>query len=343
MSAALEIAGLSVSYGTNPVLDALDLSVAAGETMALLGPSGSGKTTLLGAVAGFVPISDGTLEIDGFVVARGTPPEERAVSMVFQNYALWPHMTALQIVAYPLERTGIDRAEALPAAAELLERVGIGDLGDRYPSELSGGQQQRVGLARALARQPALYLFDEPTAHLDAALRTLLQEELVERQHDSGAAALYATHDPQEALAVADRVALLRNGRIVQVGTPREVYETPADEWAARLTGPAESLPVELIEYRDDVVTLRLGDLDVAVAGGGAHSGDLTAIVRPEWASLGGRLPGVVHRVRFTGARCAVLVDSPFGSVWIDAPSPARVTEGESVGWSLQRVWLAAR
>ncbi len=343
---ALECRGLSMSYNSTEVLRGLDLEADRGETVALLGPSGSGKTSLLAAIAGFVPIDAGSILIDGqAVVGTGgeQPPEQRSVSMVFQNYALWPHMIAAEIVAYPLARAGVEKAEAAAQAQRLLERVGIGGLAARYPSELSGGQQQRVGLARALAKSPAVYLFDEPTAHLDAALRAVLQEELIDRQHEAGAAALYATHDPQEALAVADRLALMRDGRVVQTGPPHEVYDQPVDAWAARLTGPAEVIEAEMIERRPDVVTLRIAGVDVAVAGGGADvDGVVTAVVRPEWASLGGRLPGTVHRVRYTGPRTMVLLDTPVGRVWVDSAREPTVQPGDETGWSLERVWLVA-
>ena len=341
-SVALRCRGVSLSYGATPVLDELDIDVAGGETVALLGPSGSGKTSLLGVVAGFVPVGAGEIHIDEVRMSQDVPPEERPVSMVFQNYALWPHMTAVQIVAYPLRRAGVPVSEARADALHLLDRVGIADLADRYPSELSGGQQQRVGLARALAKAPVLYLFDEPTAHLDAALRTVLQEELIDRQREAGAAALYATHDPLEALAVADRLALLRDGRVVQAGPPRVVYDEPVDAWAAHLTGPAEVLGVELLDRHQDVLTIRIGDLDVAVAGGGPHrSGRVDLVVRPEWAALGGRLPGIVHRTRFGGHRTTVLLDTEVGRVFVQAPSDAVVRPGDHVTWSLNRVWIA--
>ena len=340
--AALRCRELTLSLGTTQVLSELDLDVGDGETVVLLGPSGSGKTSLLGAVAGFIPIGSGEIWIDGVLMSVDVPPEERPVSMVFQNYALWPHMTAAQIVAYPLRRGGMPERAAVSEAHDLLDRVGIADLAGRHPSELSGGQQQRVGLARALAKAPAVYLFDEPTAHLDAALRMVLQEELIDRQRDAGAAALYATHDPQEALGVADRLALLRDGRIVQAGEPREVYAEPIDAWAAHLTGAAEVLNVELLDRHRDVLTIRIGDLDVAVAGGGPErSGRIELVVRPEWAALGGRLPATVHRVRYSGHHTIVLLDTEVGHVPVDAPSDATVRPGDHVTWSLNRVWIA--
>lgn len=346
-SIAVECRGVSVRYGQVQVLDQLDLVVAEAETVALLGPSGSGKTTLLATIAGFVPLDSGEVWIDGELVGSGgsaLPPEDRAVSMVFQNYALWPHMSALDNVAYPLQRAGAGKTAACREAQLLLDRLGVGDLAGRFPSELSGGQQQRVGLARALARAPSLYLFDEPTAHLDKALRTLLQEELLDRTHESGAAALYATHDPGEALAVADRVALLRHGRVVQIGAPRQVYDCPVDEWAARLTGEADVFAVDVFERAGGELTLRLGDVDLVVTGAGVpNASSVAAVVRPEWASLGGPLDGEVHRVRYVGPRTLILLDSAHGRVWVEGVADAVPAVGDRVRWSLNRVWLIDR
>ena len=336
---ALECRGVSVAYGATRVLDGLDLEVDGGETVALLGPSGSGKTSLLGAIAGFIPLSAGEIHIAGAPVGPGVPPERRPVSMVFQNYALWPHLTALETVAYPLRRAGRPMAEATAEAARLLDRVGIGELAGRHPSELSGGQQQRVGLARALARSPALYLFDEPTAHLDAAMRSVLQEELIDRRREAGAGALYASHDPQEALAVADRVALLRHGRIIQHGPPRDVYESPIDAWAAHLTGPATVVQAPVSNGREGWVTVRVGEAEVTVpAGSPVAEGVATLVVRPEWARLGGPLAGELHRVRYSGSRTMALLDTVLGRVWIEIPAGTALRPGERVEWSLTRV-----
>ena len=220
---AVSATGVVVDYGVTRAVRGVDLLVQPGETLVLLGPSGSGKTTLLYALAGFLGLTEGRIELAGQLVASGdrtVPPEKRPVAMVFQHYGLWPHLDALETVAYPMRRAGVATAEARRRAAELLEQLRIGDLAGRRPAQLSGGEQQRVGLARALARRPAVYLLDEPTAHLDGALKGELQSEMVTRLHADGAAAVHATHDVEEALAVADRVALLRDGRIVQVGEP---------------------------------------------------------------------------------------------------------------------------
>ena len=316
---ALEIRGLEVSLGGNPILHGIDLSVAPGEAVALLGPSGSGKTTLLYAVAGFVTPTAGEIEIGGEAVfgpGRLAPPEHRSIGFVFQNYALWPHLTAGRIVAYPLERAGMSASAAAEEAVALLDLVGIGDLAGRKPAELSGGQQQRVGLARALARKAGLYLFDEPTAHLDSALRADLQEELVTRLAAGEAAALYATHDSAEALAVADRVVVLREGRTVQIGTPDEIYGEPIDLWAARLTGPAWE-----------------------VAGEAAGADADRVVVRPDWVAPGEGIEGIVEGVWFRGPHTDYRITTAAGTLEMRRPGHPEWVAGEGMSVRIERWW----
>ena len=311
---ALEVRGLSVAYDHTPALRDVHLNVAPGELLALLGPSGSGKSTLLHTVAGFRAPQAGEVWLAGERVASAeaaVSPERRNVAMVFQNYALWPHLTALDTVAYPMRRKGVRRGEARQRASEILARLRVGELGHRRPAELSGGEQQRVGLGRALARDAALYLFDEPTAHLDTHVRGVFLDELVTRLRDTGAAAVYATHDAEEALGVADRVALLAAGRVVQVGTPEEVYRRPVDVWAARLTGPASVLDL----------------------------GDGPVLVRPEWAHLDGDRPARVDEVRFRGPHTDYVLATGGGSLLVRSPGPPRHVRGDRVGWRLCESW----
>ncbi len=345
---ALECRDVTLSYGPVPVVHDLTLAVAAGETVALLGPSGSGKSSLLYAIAGFLRPRSGSITIAGRFVSSQRdwlPPEHRSIGMVFQNYALWPHMTAVETVAYPLRRAGMPRTEARRRAQDLLESLGIGRLAERRPAELSGGEQQRVGLCRALARDPELYLFDEPTAHLDSALRADLQEHLSGRRQGSRAAALYATHDVAEALAVADRVALLRDGRIVQVGTPLEIYERPADLWAARLTGAASLLAVVVERRAGSGATIQVGgtSLEVGVAdpeGGGPADGRRRALARPGWLHFGGPLPGTVRGAWYRGPHTDYRLDTPAGEVALAEAGPPRFAAGAETSWSLDRIWF---
>lgn len=242
---------------------------------------------------------------------RTIPPEDRHVGMVFQNYALWPHLSVLDTVAYPLRRRGVSRADARRAAYEVLVRTDLAELAQRRPGELSGGQAQRVGLARALAAEPSVYLFDEPTAHLDAHLRTVVLEEVARSRAANGAAAIYATHDAAEALAIADLVCVVHDGRLVQTGTPTEVYERPADLTVARLTGP-----VSVVSATSQAV-----------------------LVRPDWAVLDGPIPGTVATVRYRGTHTDYQVASPMGTVLIRADGPPRLAAGAATTWALRRTW----
>jgi len=351
---AVSCRGLTIAYGPTAVVSDLDLEVGRGEMLALLGPSGCGKTTILSALAGFLPVASGEIRIGGRVVAdarRQLAPERRDVGVVFQGYALWPHLDALDTVAYPYRRRGIGTAEARRRAAAILELLGIAGLAARRPAELSGGEQQRVGLGRALAREASVYLFDEPTAHLDANLRDRLQLEIAEHRRRSGAAAIYATHDTAEALAIADRVALLRAGHLVQEGTPADVYERPVDLWAARLTGLASI--VELTLPADVDPGSRSGSPGPTPAGvAGADqapllstgrpiaAGLVRAIVRPDWVRLGGAIPGRVVTVAFRGAHTDYRLATPAGTIDLRAGGPPTAALGEPVGWSLDRVWV---
>lgn len=314
MPDVLALTDLSVAYGSAPVIDALSLRVAAGEVVALLGPSGSGKTTLLNAIAGFLPVRAGEIVLADRSVAtpnQAEPPERRSIAFVFQDYGLWPHLNALDTVAYPLRRRGVGKTAARAQARELLDRLGVGALADRKPAQLSGGEQQRVGLARAMAREAALYLFDEPTAHLDAQVRDVFLAELAARRRESGAAALYATHDAAEALALADRVALLIGGRLVQVGSPQQVYAEPVSLAAARLTGPASLLC--------------------------GHGGAL--LVRPDWGRLGGDRHGTVIDVWFRGSHTDYALQTPTGELLLRTPAAPAHVRGDEITWSLDQSW----
>lgn len=334
----LQLRNVGVDYGPTRALDGVDLTIAEGETAALLGPSGAGKTTLINAVAGFVPLTEGQIEIAGRIVStpRSTvPPERREVGVVFQNYALWPHMDAIDIVAYPLRRAGMGKAAARREAERLMERLSIGDLGGRRPHRLSGGQQQRVGLARALARRASVYLFDEPTAHLDAAVASAAQSEIHHVMEGGRRATLHSTHDAAEALALADRVILLRKGRVVQEGTPVEVYAQPRDRWVAGLTGP-----VSVLEATWDGSSVSVDGVAVKVPDHQAGVGPVELLVRPDWVRPGGSLPGRVREAMYRGTHTDYRVTCRAGTFTVRLPGPPSLEAGAELDWEIESGWV---
>lgn len=235
--------GLTKRFGSVAAVDHVDLRIRRGEIVALLGPSGCGKTTFLRLVAGFEQPDEGSIQLVGREVAGSgpfVPPERRRVGVVFQDYALFPHMTAGANVAYGLNRRSFGRAARRQRVQALLELVGLASLGNRYPHELSGGQQQRVALARALAPSPSVVLFDEPFSSLDATLRVQVRLEVHEIIRSAKATAVFVTHDQEEALSLADRVAVMQSGRILQVDTPDRLYASPVDRFVAAFVGDAD-------------------------------------------------------------------------------------------------------
>jgi iron(III) transport system ATP-binding protein len=232
----VEARGIELSYGTTPVLRDITLTVEPGEFFALLGPSGSGKSTLLRLIAGFNQHQAGELLIGGRDVT-GIPPWKRNVGMVFQNYALWPHMTVARNVAFGLEERKLPRDEVRRRAEAALELVGLTGYGDRRPNQLSGGQQQRVALARTLAIEPQVLLLDEPLSNLDAKLRVQMRRELLRLHKRLGITTLFVTHDQEEAMTICDRVAVLDQGVIQQIGTPVELFDRPANRFVAQFVG----------------------------------------------------------------------------------------------------------
>ncbi|HEV3265771.1 MAG TPA: ABC transporter ATP-binding protein [Acidimicrobiales bacterium] len=245
----LEVCAATKQFGAKTALDAVDLRVEPGSFCVLLGPSGSGKTTLLRCVAGIERLTTGRVYIGDRLVADGPahhPPERRELAMVFQDYALWPHLSVIGNVEFALRRRHHGRDEARRRSQKMLDRVGLGRLTERYPNELSGGEQQRVALARALVAATGLVLFDEPLSNLDADLRERMRLEIATLTRDSGATTVYITHDQSEAFALADTIGVLSHGRLVQFGTPEEIYHHPASPFVARFTGLAGEIPVTI-------------------------------------------------------------------------------------------------
>ena len=288
----------------------LDLSIRQGEFFTLLGPSGCGKTTTLRMIAGFESPSSGELLIQGQSM-NAVPPNKRPVNTVFQNYALFPHLTVMQNVAFGLEVARVPRAERDRRAAEALELVRLPDLGDRKPAQLSGGQQQRVALARALVNRPALLLLDEPLGALDLKLRKEMQVELKSLQRRVGITFVYVTHDQEEALTMSDRIAVMNHGRLLQMGDPMSIYEQPATRFVADFIGETNFLRAVVLAADGMQVRLQAagGELQVPQSGQQLSVGQaVTDAVRPEKLALhtisaanGGGLAGILQEIVFIG------------------------------------------
>jgi putative spermidine/putrescine transport system ATP-binding protein len=246
MGAAVSFIGLEKRYGTVKALMPTTLEILSGEFFAIIGPSGSGKSTLLGVTAGFIPASAGQILVNGRDLV-GEPPYTRNIGMVFQNYSLFPHMTVAENIAFPLKMRGKPAAEIDGKVARMLEAVRLADFGSRRPQQLSGGQQQRVALARAAVYDPLLLLMDEPLGALDKNLREEMQEEIKRFQAAIGTTVIYVTHDQQEAACMADRIAVMNNGAIIQIATPRELYETPRTSFVASFLGEANLMKIDQI------------------------------------------------------------------------------------------------
>lgn len=280
-SADVSVAEITIAYGdTVPVRD-LSLDIRAGEFLSLLGPSGCGKTTTLRAVAGFVTPVAGDIRIGGQSVIN-VPPNRRSIGMVYQDYALFPHMTVTDNIAFGMKMRGFPRAEIARRVPQLLAQLQLSTFGARYPKQLSGGQQQRVALARALAFHPGVLLLDEPLAALDKQLRNDMQFELRKLQREVGITTIFVTHDQEEALSLSDRIAVLHEGRILQVGTPHEVYKFPCCRFVAEFVGEANMLPGAIVGSGRDAV-LQIDGLQGTHRLSAAHeSGAVSVLLRPE-------------------------------------------------------------
>ena len=356
MAEPISITSLTKTYpgSAAPALRSVSLDVAPGTFLVLLGPSGSGKTTLLRCLAGIERIDSGTLSIGSQVVADGrshVPPERRDLSMVFQDYALWPHLTVLDNVAFALRRRRMGRAAARVRALEMTERVGLTAFTSRYPNELSGGQQQRVALARALVADTGLILCDEPLSNLDADLRERMRVEISALVREAGATTVYITHDQAEAFALADQVGVLEEGRLVQLGTPESIYRDPASLFVARFTGLAGELPVRVSRPASDgavEVTVAADDGGRPLAvGAGASAAELkpgdeallairpTGIELAQSATDERHLSGRVADVAFRGRGYEYAIDVPGLGRLTGVFARDRAQRGDEVGLRL--------
>lgn len=290
----LSVENLHLTYGDNPVLKGVSMQLKRGEVVSLLGPSGSGKTTLLRAVAGLEKPTQGRIIIGSNKVYDGTarseiPAEERNLGLVFQSYALWPHKTVFENVAYPLKLRKVSTAEITQRVQGVLDQLGLGHLGKRHPHQLSGGQQQRVAIGRALVYNPPVILLDEPLSNLDAKLREEARVFLRELIIKLGLSALMVTHDQNEAMAISDRILLLNNGKIEQQGTPQEMYGSPSTLFTAEFMGSNNRLFGKITEMSEGKARIEGKDWALwGMAGAGVKVGDeATAVIRVERVRLG--------------------------------------------------------
>nr|WSX74953.1 ABC transporter ATP-binding protein [Streptomyces sp. NBC_00899] len=287
----LRLRGVSRAYGSYTALHPLDLTIRGGEFVALLGPSGCGKTTALNCLAGLLPLTAGEIVLDGRRVDT-VPPEKRGFGMVFQNYALFPHLTVRGNVAFGLKMRGVGKAETTRRVDEVLRLVRLTEQAHKHPGQLSGGQQQRVAIARAIVMEPPLVLMDEPLSNLDAALRLEMRSEIRRIHQEFGLTTVYVTHDQEEALSLADRLVVLEAGRVSQIGTPAELYEHPADPHVAAFMGYRNLLALDVVSVRGSraVVQRRGLRLTGTLVGGGpvAEGREATVAIRPEDVRVAG-------------------------------------------------------
>ena len=320
-------------FGAFTAIANLSLAINPGELVTLLGPSGCGKTTTLRMLAGLEPPTAGRIIIGGKDVTM-LPANERDVSMVFQSYALFPHMNALDNVAYGLESSGLKKKDARERAEQGLELVGLGGFGQRLPAELSGGQQQRVAVARALALEPQVLLLDEPLSNLDARLRRRVRTEIRELQQRLGFTAVYVTHDQDEALAVSDRVVIMKDGEIAQAGSPRELYESPASAFIADFMGEANVVDCEVLCSEDDRALIRIGALEHRVPARGARPGPARLAVRPNAITLDpaaeAPLSGTIIHSAYLGDHVEYEVETAAGTLFVVDPAVDRSLETSS-------------
>jgi putative spermidine/putrescine transport system ATP-binding protein len=328
---AISLRRLTKRYGAHVAVEDVTLDVAPGEFLSLLGPSGSGKTTILMAIAGFVAPDSGDILLDG-VRINELPPEKRNFGVVFQGYALFPHMAVRANVGYPLAVRGVARAEIARRVDRVLDLVQLGVFADRLPRQLSGGQQQRVALARALVFEPAVVLLDEPLSALDKKLRAELEIELKALHARLGTTFINVTHDQEEAMTMSDRIVILRDGRIVQIGSPAELYHRPATRFVAEFLGRATFLTGIVDSIADNAFALRIGDRTVrsAMPERGLKPGDQAVLaLRPERITLretrsgdcANHLPGTISSTAFMGMQHYYVVDTPVGAIAALMPS----------------------
>ena len=354
-AAYVRITNLTKKFGDFAAVDSVSLDIRRGEIFCLLGGSGSGKTTLLRMLAGFEMPTAGTIEIDGADMSK-IPPYERPVNMMFQSYALFPHMSVEKNVAFGLEQEGVSRTEVSRKVGEILEMVKMGGFGSRKPHQLSGGQRQRVALARALVKRPKLLLLDEPLAALDKKLREYTQFELINIQQRLGVTFVVVTHDQEEAMTLGTRLGVMNHGRIVQVGTPSDIYESPANRFVADFIGSVNLFEGQVSQESPEGVRVSCTDLGGTVRADRAVSctkgATVWTAIRPEKIAISRRQPAAAaasgeNVVRGTVREIAYMGDLSIYLVQIDSGKVMRVTlpnttrGGERPIARAEKVWLS--
>uniref|UniRef100_UPI003A980961 ABC transporter ATP-binding protein n=1 Tax=Roseibium sp. TaxID=1936156 RepID=UPI003A980961 len=321
-------------FGNFTAIPDLTLDITPGQLVTLLGPSGCGKTTTLRMLAGLESPTQGQILIGGEDVTR-LPADRRDVSMVFQSYALFPHMLVGQNVAYGLEAGGMRAAEARKRADEALDLVGLSGLGDRLPAELSGGQQQRVAVARALVLEPQILLLDEPLSNLDARLRRKVRTDIRELQQRLGFTAVYVTHDQEEALAVSDTIVVMKDGRVAQIGTPRELYEAPASEFIADFIGEACVVDGRVLSVTNEIAQVEMGGVTFPLPARGAAPGPARLSLRSNALKVktsGEGVAGTVASAAYLGDHIEYEIDSSIGRIFVvDDESDTLLATGSAV------------
>ncbi len=324
-AAAVSFENVSKIYGGKvKAVDSVSLHIEQGTLVTLLGPSGCGKTTTLRMIAGLEMVSSGNIMI-GEQDVTSLPATDRDVSMVFQSYALFPHMTVGENVSYGLKLSGFNKADTKERMLSGLDMVGLGGYDTRLPSELSGGQQQRVAVARALVLEPQVLLFDEPLSNLDAKLRRQVREEIREIQQQLGLTVVYVTHDQEEALAVSDKIVVMRNAGIAQIGTPRELYEEPSDAFVADFIGEANLIPCEVTGVSGDRANVNVGSIPLELSSRGLKKGPAKLAVRPGRIELSTakRLDNFevsLSKATYVGNHMEYVINTEFGDIFVVSP-----------------------